>query len=114
MIEAVRRALGDVVEIEDSVDTVSRYLYLQIRRGIRWYGGHGDERGDNYVIQTWFISRENGRQVCCRVCSGICRRARGQRSVTSMAGATFLGSLLLGKVFPFTIGAASCNGIGSD
>lgn len=38
MIEAVRRALGDVAEIGDSVDTVSRYLYLQIRRGIRWYG----------------------------------------------------------------------------
>lgn len=52
MIEAVRRALGDVAEIGDSVDTVSRYLYLQIRRGIRWYGGHGDERGDNYVIET--------------------------------------------------------------
>lgn len=112
MIEAVRRALGDVVEIGDSVDTVPRYLYLQMRDSL--VREHVDERGDNYVIETLFISLGNGRQVCCRVCSGICRRARGQRSVTSIAGATFLGSLLLGKVFPFTIGAASCNGIGSD
>lgn len=72
-----------------------------------------DERGDNYVIET-LSAWEMDVKYVVESCSGICRRARGQRSVTSMAGATFLGSLLLGKVFPFTIGVASCNGIGSD
>lgn len=114
MIEAVRRALGDVVEIGDSVDTVSRYLYLQIRRGIRWYGNMLMSGETTMSSRLGLSAGEMDVKYVVESCSGICRRARGQRSVTSMAGATFLGSLLLGKVFPFTIGVASCNGIGSD